>query len=70
MADDMKWYVIHTYSGMEKSAESALRERIKRAGLEDTFGEILLRLKMSLKSATVKSVFPHVACTPAIFSST
>ena len=42
MADDMKWYVIHTYSGMEKSAESALRERIKRAGLEDSFGEILL----------------------------
>ena len=42
MADDMKWYVIHTYSGMEKSAETALKERSKRAGLEDSFGEILL----------------------------
>ena len=32
---DMKWYVVHTYSGMEKSAESALRERIAREGLND-----------------------------------
>ena len=32
---DMKWYVVHTYSGMEKSAESALRERIAREGLQD-----------------------------------
>lgn len=37
---DMKWYVVHTYSGMEKSAESALRERIAREGLQDYFEEI------------------------------
>ena len=40
--EDMKWYVVHTYSGMEKSAEQALRERIKRMELEDYFGEILV----------------------------
>ena len=39
---DMKWYVVHTYSGMEKSAESALRERIAREGLQDCFEEILV----------------------------
>ena len=39
---DMKWYVVHTYSGMEKSAESALRERIAREGLQDYFEEILV----------------------------
>lgn len=38
----MKWYVVHTYSGMEKSAASALEERIKRAELGDAFGEILV----------------------------
>jgi transcriptional antiterminator NusG len=38
----MRWYVVHTYSGMEKSAESSLRERIKRAELEEYFGEILV----------------------------
>lgn len=42
MSEDMKWYVVHTYSGMEKSAEQALRERIKRAELQDSFGEILV----------------------------
>lgn len=42
MTDGKKWYVVHTYSGMEKSAEAALRERIKRAELEDSFGEILV----------------------------
>ena len=42
MTGDKKWYVIHTYSGMEKSAETALRDRIKRAGLEDAFDEILV----------------------------
>lgn len=42
MSDAMKWYVVHTYSGMEKSAETALRERIKRADLEDCFAEILV----------------------------
>ena len=39
---DMKWYVVHTYSGMEKSAESALRERIAREGLQDCFEELSL----------------------------
>ncbi len=39
---DKKWYVVHTYSGMEKSAKSALEERIKRFGLEEEFAEILL----------------------------
>lgn len=38
----MRWYVVHTYSGMEKSAEAGLRERIKRAELQDYFGEILV----------------------------
>ncbi|MCD8338941.1 MAG: transcription termination/antitermination protein NusG [Burkholderiales bacterium] len=42
MSTDKKWYVVHTYSGMEKSAESALRERIKRSELDEMFGEILV----------------------------
>lgn len=40
--DKMKWYIIHTYSGMENSAKNALEERIKRAELQDLFGEILV----------------------------
>lgn len=42
MSDKMKWYIVHTYSGMENSAKNALIERVKRAELSDLFGEILV----------------------------
>ncbi|ABI55800.1 transcription termination/antitermination protein NusG [Alkalilimnicola ehrlichii MLHE-1] len=37
-----RWYVIHAYSGFEKQVKRSLEERIKRAGMEDKFGEILV----------------------------
>ena len=37
-----KWYVVHTYSGYENRAKLSLEERIKREGLEEYFGEILV----------------------------
>lgn len=40
MAKD--WYVIHAYSGFEKSVQKLLCERIERDGLNDKFGEILV----------------------------
>lgn len=40
--DAMKWYVVHTYSGHENRAKLTLLERIKNAGFEDEFGEILI----------------------------
>lgn len=39
---DMRWYVVHAYSGMEKAVERNIRERINRAGMQDMFGEILV----------------------------
>jgi transcriptional antiterminator NusG len=39
---DLRWYVVHAYSGMEKAVERNIRERIMRAGMEDAFGEILV----------------------------
>ena len=33
-----RWYVVHTYSGFEKSVQRTLDDRIKRANLEDKFG--------------------------------
>ncbi|MFQ9939023.1 MAG: transcription termination/antitermination protein NusG [Parasutterella excrementihominis] len=60
---DMKWYVVHTYSGMEKSAESALRERIAREGLQDCFEEILVPTEDISEVKNGKSVFPPAVCT-------
>ena len=37
-----RWYVVHVYSGMEKSVARALQERIDRAGMKDKFGKILV----------------------------
>lgn len=39
---DLRWYVVHAYSGMEKAVERNIRERINRAGMQDLFGEILV----------------------------
>jgi len=38
----LKWYVVHAYSGFENQVKRSLHERIKRSGLEDKFGEILV----------------------------
>ncbi len=37
-----KWYVVHAYSGFEKSVTRSLKERIVREEMEDQFGEILV----------------------------
>lgn len=36
------WYILHTYSGFEEQVKTALLERIKNAGQEESFGEILV----------------------------
>ncbi len=37
-----RWYVVHAYSGFEAFVRDVLEERIKLAGIEDKFGEILV----------------------------
>ena len=37
-----RWYVVHAYSGFEKSVQRALIERIKRSDIADQFGQILV----------------------------
>ena len=38
----MKWYVVQAYSGYENKVKLSLLERIKQAGMEEQFGEILI----------------------------
>ena len=38
----MRWYVVHAYSGQEKSIQAALMERIRRSGMPEKFGEVLV----------------------------
>ena len=37
-----RWYVVHAYSGFEKSVAQALRDRIVRNGMEERFGDVLV----------------------------
>lgn len=38
----LRWYVVHAYSGFEKSVQRSLKDRVNRSGLEDKFGEIIV----------------------------
>jgi transcriptional antiterminator NusG len=38
----LQWYVVHAYSNYEHKVKTSLEERIKRYGLEDKFGEVLV----------------------------
>ena len=42
MTTSMRWYVVHAYSGQEKSIQAALIDRIKRSGMADKFGQVLV----------------------------
>ncbi len=62
---DLKWYVVHTYSGYEEKAKSALLERIERFGHDSDFGEIFIPhtqkeriLKSGKKKVTKNTSFP------------
>jgi transcriptional antiterminator NusG len=63
-AANMRWYVVHAYSGMEKAVERNLRERIERAGMQSKFGRILVpteevvELKHGKKSVSERRFFP------------
>ena len=37
-----RWYVVHAYSGFENAVKKALEERVRRAGMEDKFGQVLV----------------------------
>jgi transcription termination/antitermination protein NusG len=59
-----RWYVVHAYSGMEKSVQRALAERIERAGMQDKFGQILVpseevvEVKGGHKAVSERRLFP------------
>jgi transcriptional antiterminator NusG len=59
-----RWYVVHAYSGFEKSVQRALIDRINRAGMQDAFGQILvpveevIEMKSGQKSISERKFFP------------
>ena len=60
----MRWYVVHAYSGQEKSIQQALIDRIKRSGMADKFGQVLVpteevvEMKQGAKAISERRFFP------------
>lgn len=60
----MRWYVVHAYSGFEKSVQKALIEKIDRLEMGHLFGQILvpveevMEVKAGRKALTERKFYP------------
>jgi transcription termination/antitermination protein NusG len=61
---DLRWYVVHAYSGMEKAVERNILESINRTGMQAKFGRILVpteevvEMKNGQRKTTERKFFP------------
>jgi transcriptional antiterminator NusG len=61
---ELRWYVVHTYSGFEHKVKSNLEERIKTLNQEEFFGKILVpteqvvELKKGRKKTSSRKFYP------------
>jgi len=39
---NMKWYIIHAYSGFERKVRESLESRVQAFGLQDKIGKVLI----------------------------
>jgi transcriptional antiterminator NusG len=60
----LRWYVVHAYSNFENKVKQALDERIKREGLDQFFGKILVpteeivEMRMGQQRKSERKFFP------------
>jgi transcriptional antiterminator NusG len=58
------WYVVHTYSGFEEKVKTSIEERVRKKGLEEKIGRILIptekviELRGGKKRETNKKFYP------------
>ncbi len=59
-----RWYVVHAYSGFEKSVQRTLQERVSRSAMQEFFGQILVpeeevvEMRGGQKSISQRKFFP------------
>jgi transcriptional antiterminator NusG len=60
----LRWYVVHAYSNFENKVKQGLEDRIKREGLEQYFGKILVpteeivEMRMGQQRKSERKFFP------------
>ena len=61
---DLKWYIVHTYSGFEKKVKLNLEERVRTLGQDEYFGQILVpteqvvELRKGQKKTSSRKFYP------------
>ena len=61
---DLKWYIVHTYSGFENNVKKNLEERVSILGQEEFFGQIIVpteqvvELRKGEKKTSSRKFFP------------
>lgn len=61
---ELKWYIVHTYSGFENKVKRNLEERIKTLGQAELFGRVLVpteqvvELKKGQKKTSSRKFYP------------
>ena len=61
---ELKWYIVHTYSGFEHKVKTKLEDRIQALGQEEYFGKILvpteqvIELKRGQKKTSTRKFYP------------
>ncbi|MEN1942234.1 transcription termination/antitermination protein NusG [Luteimonas sp. MJ246] len=59
-----RWYVVHAYSGFEKSVAQALRDRIARMEMDEKFGDVMvpteeiIEMRSGQKRRSERKFFP------------
>jgi transcription termination/antitermination protein NusG len=71
---ELKWYIVHTYSGFEHKVKANLEERVKTLKQEDFFGQILVpteqvvELKKGQKKTSSRKFYPGYIMVQMILS--
>ena len=71
---EMKWFIVHTYSGYEAKVKESLRQRAEAMGMTDEIEEILIpteevvEVRDGKKSRTTRKFFPGYVLVKMVMS--
>lgn len=62
--DEMKWYVVHTYSGYENKVKTSIEKAVENVGINDLIGEVVIPeetvvdMKNGVEKIKRRKIFP------------
>jgi len=64
MADESKWYVVHTYSGYENKVKANIEKIVENRGMQELFDKIVvpiqesIEMKNNVKKSVQRKIYP------------